>query len=615
MTIGLPVGNGLPAQSQSHWTSRWRDEFCDTLIVAGFSAVTSAEIDQWIGTVEVSWADPNDGQRRFASHGITIELAEAFPFVPPVVRPSASEVIPGSPHLMRAGNGSALCLWVDGRDGWRPWTRAEQILDRVAEWFRHAHCDDWTAAQRPPDFHLFFPVSKGPRMMLTGEDWPPAGDATAGQFGLWRKNDDTLLAGSPTTAVTVRPSDEPAARERLSLTNWKASDVNGTGYWFRLIQQPRAADTLAELFDNVDDARQLSRGSTLQQLRATEADKVAKDRERLFFALGYPNGAGEDRWVFVGADRTPHRRNWRTTEALRGTCVFGMAAAPATREALLRRTGHTAAALEGVRVAIFGVGALGSVTALWLAKAGVPALTLIDSDRLRPGNAIRHAAGLMWVGREKTLATHLVIVDAVPDCRVASYPETWDRDYLRHIVEDATVIVDTTAVPAFTLLLNDVSLSLGKPLIAAAAFHRAQVGRVRIVRPGVDACMMCYEGGYMPHDARYPAMPIGDDGGFYETGCGEATVEATAVDADAVSNVLVRAVLRVVRDRRPQEAVVESRNHATIVNAALPGSSFPFDSEGIHWTRWQPRSDCVACGGGEIATAERPVMRTNTNEA
>ncbi len=587
---------GVPTV-EAPWTVAWRAEFRDMLIVAGFTRSATVDVERWDGPVEVAWEEPTTGNRQSTTHQIGVELPESFPFAAPIARPTDLSTLPGSPHLMQAGGDLALCLRVDGQNGWRPWTRADAVLARVDAWYRHAHQDDWSIEQRPPDLHLFFAPGGPVHLMITGEDWPPPPDATAGRFGLWRKNDHALLAGSPTPGIGVMPAEEPAARERLSFASWDTKATNGTGYWFRLKHQPRPAKTLGKLFVRIDVARGLAPGSTMQELRAGEADKVAPGRERLFFALGYTDGHDEEHWLFVYADRSAFRRNWRSAESLQTTKVHGASSAPATRDALLRRTGHTARGLDGARVAIFGVGALGSVLAVWLAKAGVPALTLVDGDRLRPGNLVRHAAGLFWIGHRKTVATAYVVNEHVPDCAVEPYPATWDADYLRHIIDEATVVVDTTAVPAFSLLLNDVCVALGKPLITAAAFRRAQIGRVRIVRPGKDACVMCYEGGYTPSDSTYPAVPLGDEGTFFETGCGVPTVEATAIDADAITNVVARSVLLVLREQKTTNAAVDSRNHALIVNVATPDGPAPFDQDGLHWTRWAPRADCVACGG------------------
>jgi molybdopterin/thiamine biosynthesis adenylyltransferase len=278
-----------------------------------------------------------------------------------------------------------------------------------------------------------------------------------------------------------------------------------------------------------------------------------------------------------------------------------MEVAPATSEAIIRRTGHTAVRLANRHVVVFGAGALGGRIALWLATAGVPSLDLVDSDRLRPGNAIRHVAGLGLVGQQKTLGVYIEIKDRAPDCAVKTHLETWGEAELQSLVQSASVVVDATAVPAFGLLLNEVCLEAGVPLVTAAAFRRAHIGRVRITRPARDACVLCYEGGYVPNDPNYPVIVVGDEGEFVESGSGVPTEEATSLDTDAVANVAARAVLHLLRDMQSEGEATDWPNHALVVNELVadlaPGPhGVLLTTPGVHWSRWAPLPACEACG-------------------
>jgi hypothetical protein len=228
---------------------------------------------------------------------------------------------------------------------------------------------------------------------------------------------------------------------------------------------------------------------------------------------------------------------------------------------------------------------------------------VVDRELLRPGNVIRHISGLSFVGRPKVFAVAAEIFDRAPDCEVYRHFETWDQGELRALIEPTDVVVDATAVPAFELLLNEVCLSVGRPLVAAAAFQRANVGRVRITSPCRDACVLCYEGGYVPSDPGYPVIPAGEEGEFVESGCGVPTVEATALDVDVTANVAARAVLQLLRERHDGVGGIAVANHALIVNEVVEGlRSAPhgeiLTTPGLHWSRWTPRPGCDACGGG-----------------
>jgi tRNA A37 threonylcarbamoyladenosine dehydratase len=79
--------------------------------------------------------------------------------------------------------------------------------------------------------------------------------------------------------------------------------------------------------------------------------------------------------------------------------------------------------LAGARVAIFGVGGVGGFVAEALARAGVGAIDLIDSDTVSVSNLNRQIIALhSTVGRLKVEVMAERILDINPDCRVRALP-------------------------------------------------------------------------------------------------------------------------------------------------------------------------------------------------
>ena len=73
--------------------------------------------------------------------------------------------------------------------------------------------------------------------------------------------------------------------------------------------------------------------------------------------------------------------------------------------------------LKNSRVAVFGVGGVGSYCAEALARAGVGGITLIDRDRVEESNLNRQLVALYsTIGKYKTEVMAARIRDISPDC-------------------------------------------------------------------------------------------------------------------------------------------------------------------------------------------------------
>lgn len=78
--------------------------------------------------------------------------------------------------------------------------------------------------------------------------------------------------------------------------------------------------------------------------------------------------------------------------------------------------------LRGARVAVFGIGGVGGYAVEALARAGVGALDLIDSDKVSVSNINRQIiATRATVGQYKTEAARARIMEINPECRVRCY--------------------------------------------------------------------------------------------------------------------------------------------------------------------------------------------------
>ncbi len=125
--------------------------------------------------------------------------------------------------------------------------------------------------------------------------------------------------------------------------------------------------------------------------------------------------------------------------------------------------------LSQARVAVFGVGGVGGFVVEALARGGVGALDLIDSDTVAESNINRQIIALhSTIGRYKTEAAAERVHDINPDCRVRTYnifytPETAGSfDFTEY-----DYVVDAIDTVTGKLMLVTAAKAAGVPVICA----------------------------------------------------------------------------------------------------------------------------------------------------
>lgn len=567
-------------------------EFRLALAAADFEREDTKDLEIWSGSISVTWCDPASGSACTEQHRVRIVLPPGFPLRKPAVFPApGSRVDIEGRHRSPVEDG-ALCLWPEtarrgtGR-GWSPSTAPEELLDRIRSWFRHYHLDDWDPEDRPPDLHLQFPQPRAPELMLISDDWVPPVGKEFGRFGVWDSNTERYaFAGHP---VAGAGEVKRAHDDRILLhTNIKKSRFTRPGAWFRLAREPRPRQELRAMLEEIDAATEHDAGWALSRLRRL-FDVPPYKPHRIVIAVGYPDdGPRGEEWLFLRVEpRGSKPLKLGRPEDVEGNRIFAYETAPCGPEDLLRRTGHVAVTVTGKKALVLGVGALGSSIALLLAKAGVPSLHLVDGDRMRPTNAARHESGLWDIGRDKTLAVWLAIHQHTPDCEVTTASQSWDPDVLAQWIREADVVVDATAHETFSMLVNEVAVREGKPVVYTFTRRRAAIGEALVVRPRIDPCVVCHAA--LARDPDYPVVAPGEEGEFIEAGCGVPTVQASAVDVQATAAMAARAALRLLQGR------ADDYHHFILVNDPLSDATGALASEGLHRFRWS-RVACAVCG-------------------
>lgn len=385
---------------------------------------------------------------------VDVVVPEAFPYAAPTVRP-----IDGTGGLSwHASADGTLCLWATEDSSDLPWLHADQIVQRARAWFK-SDADGWPNDTPDLDLERYWTPTAG-FVVYPNLDGLVGFLARAERSrGVWR----------------VKPGRAPERGRQVSAF---AVDLGELTY------PVHNYDEICELLDN-DISTRLS--------RLVERGKVA------LLLVRYWRAAQSAVLALTVVKRRPVE-------------LHAVASAHDGDAALHLRAGEDREALQSRRVAIAGVGAVGSVTADLLGRAGVGHLTLLDPDIVRPGNSIRHIAGLSHVGQPKVNAVRDELqrdrsLGCVVDPRhepVSSPAEAAD------LLRTHDLVVDATANGVATRLLLDAGAALARPVISVCLVRNGQVARVDRVPLSAG-------------ENHAPAVPDLVDPGpaLHESGCGD----------------------------------------------------------------------------------------------
>jgi tRNA threonylcarbamoyladenosine dehydratase len=198
--------------------------------------------------------------------------------------------------------------------------------------------------------------------------------------------------------------------------------------------------------------------------------------------------------------------------------------------------------LHQARVAVFGLGAVGSYAAEALARSGVGYLGLVDFDRVEPSNINRQLYALhSTVGKKKAEIAKERVLDINPACRVDLCDTFVNADSLETILSaDLDVVVD--AIDGLNSKVNllvtarqmnlfvvssmgaggrmDVSLIRTGDIADTRVCPLARVVRQRLHRRGVYTGIRCVYSLEKPMSSSSPDIGDGSEGVFIDSGEG-----------------------------------------------------------------------------------------------
>ncbi|HVR70716.1 MAG TPA: ThiF family adenylyltransferase [Vicinamibacteria bacterium] len=150
------------------------------------------------------------------------------------------------------------------------------------------------------------------------------------------------------------------------------------------------------------------------------------------------------------------------------------------------------AALREARVTVVGCGALGSVLADTMVRAGVGALTVVDRDDLEMSNLHRQSLfdeEDVRRGLPKAAAAEARLRRINSDVNVRGVVADLAPDNAAELVAGADLVLDGTDNFETRFLLNDVCVRAGVPWVYGACV--GAYGLALLVRPRVSPCLRC----------------------------------------------------------------------------------------------------------------------------
>ncbi len=158
--------------------------------------------------------------------------------------------------------------------------------------------------------------------------------------------------------------------------------------------------------------------------------------------------------------------------------------------------------LLAARVAVLGCGALGSVSAEILARAGLGRLRLIDRDFVDYSNLPRQSlfdeSDVAQV-LPKVIAVSRKLARINSACQIEPLITQVSAANIQSLIADVDLVIDGTDNFATRYLLNDAAVKHAQPWIFGSAL--AAHGMMLVVRPGLSPCLRCVLGDLPPPGA------------------------------------------------------------------------------------------------------------------
>jgi integrative and conjugative element protein (TIGR02256 family) len=383
------------------------------------------------------------------------------------------------------------------------------------------------------------------------------------------------------------------------------------GPWWDLRREPKPPRNGADILRLVAD--EYDADGIQRALEAFRGD-ISTDTH-LFVGLRFPDRKGGYDWLFllivIRQKPVPNPPILSTEEKialLEKSQVYVLNRHPLLhRELTLRNTGRVPEGIADRRIALLGAGAVGSVMADLLTKAGVGTLNVYDHDVLQVGNVSRHLCGIESFGEPKVQAVWLKLIQHNPFSNIVPVSTDLGESYaaLSGVLSDCDLAVSTTADESLEAAINEVAVMGSQTVYYVRGMRGGTAGRIFRVIPGRDACRYCISSlmrrSINDEDQSTEWVSVPElEGTLLSHECGNPVLAGSGIDLTLISGLASRVVLN------DLAVGFGDDNHWLWASEAIPGHpvlDMPFN---LVARRLEPDPDCPFCSDPPVRLVRVP---------
>lgn len=465
---------------------------------------------------DVEWQ--HGGERHVAT--VDIRVTDRYPFAPPAVSIVDCGELETTYH--RETNGD-LCLWTSEYSlEEAPWVNVEVFTEKVAGWF--AETENGWPGDDDADLERYLTQDYDTILIYDAEK------LESGKFYRTRNNGDAVV-------------------HVIEQLGWLPSASRKKQQGLR-----RREKNLCYMIDAGPVSHPIRNWEDLVRATSrdfTETSRLIQMGSVKYLLVKYSRN-GREAYLALGTNKRGELISYESADSSNQTRTL--------------RSGENANVFANKKVIVFGAGAIGSHIVDILFRSGVQKIKIVDPERLRPGNIVRHLVGNDHVGQYKALAVKLELAHlglSVENVQAIN-GRVQDPDEVLRAVNGYHLIVDATADNRASSILSWASGQLNIRMVSAALQREGAIARI-------DRFPL-WDG-----ESHLPAVPVAV--GLtkrYEQGCGSPvsmTPPWAVLRAAALAANIALDQLRMI-PRNPEDS-------PTVIEVMTPQTDSPYDKVGL----------------------------------